>query len=129
MCCARRVLEDQRMEGELPATIGNLKNLRNLFVPRFQLLDVPLVGCASRLRVNRNLANNRICGSLPDSIGNLKNLEILFVPKRFSAEEKDNHTPQQTTQANRMISNNQFNGTLPKTIGNLSCLVTLFVER
>lgn len=92
------------IEGTLPATIGNLKNLKVLELSFNKLTgSIPVeIGHLESLEVLA-LNGNNLSGSIPSNIGNLKFL-------------KDLH-----------LSSNSFSGVLPTTLSNLNELEVLNV--
>jgi Leucine-rich repeat (LRR) protein len=92
------------IEGVLPASIGNLENLKVLELSFNKISGtIPLeIGKLDKLNLLA-LNGNNLSGNIPSSIGNLKALKYLHV------------------------SSNTFDGTLPITIGNLSNLEILNV--
>lgn len=90
------------LQGELPESIGNLKNLESLKL-FFNQLNGSLpaaVGNLKKLKV-LDLNSNAITGTIPAAVGNLVQLKEL------------------------LLSSNNFTGTLPSEISNLSNLETL----
>lgn len=86
----------------IPNEIGNLENLRSLFLNGNNLTDIPpSIGNLSNL--DRLALNSNRLYSIPDEIGNLSNLKWLI------------------------LSDNNIS-TLPSSIGNLSSLTELFLN-
>ncbi len=90
------------LQGELPESIGDLKNLESFKLFFNQLNgDLPAtIGNLKNLKV-LDLNSNAITGTIPAEIGNLVQLKEL------------------------LLSSNNFTGTLPAEIGNLNKLETL----
>lgn len=90
------------LKGEIPQSIGNLKNLQSLKL-FFNQINGSLpaeIGYLENLKV-LDLNSNAISGNIPSEIGNLVHLKEL------------------------LLSSNNFTGTLPSAIGNLEQLETL----
>ena len=87
------------MEGELPASLGDLTQLRIL-----------------------ELSFNKISGTLPESFGNLANLEVLA----FNGNYLVGNIPTSVDKLSKLkqlhLSSNNLNGTIPSAIGNLEAL-------
>lgn len=85
------------MEGELPASLGTLTELRIL-----------------------ELSFNRISGTLPESLGNLENLEVLA----FNGNNLSGSIPASFAQLNQLkqlhLSSNKLSGDIPSSIGDLA---------
>ena len=97
-------LNNNQLNGELPATLGQLLNLQALQLAGNQLQGgLPAeLGVLTQLRV-LNLASNQLSGELPAQLGSLTLLIELF------------------------LNNNQLSGTLPPQWGQLGQLMTLNV--
>lgn len=109
-CSADHVVElrqdDNNLSGPLPASIGNLSELKIFFFPRNKLsgaLPTTLGNLTHLLFLV--LPNNQLSGPLPFTLGNLTNLYYVDV------------------------SWNQLSGPIPATIGNLANLTQLLLYR
>ncbi|ORY41012.1 L domain-like protein [Rhizoclosmatium globosum] len=92
-------LSNNRISGEIPGEIKNLKNLESLFLEMNQLTgEIPTE--ISHLPYLETLAlnNNTLSGPIPKDIGNLQLLLYLF------------------------LQNNNLSGPIPDSIGTLGCL-------
>ncbi|KDO41213.1 hypothetical protein CISIN_1g039957mg [Citrus sinensis] len=115
------------MTGQIPTEIGNLQNLKSLFLGANNLsgLIPPMIFNISTIR-NLNLGGNRLSGHLPSMIGHsLPNIKYL--------ELGDNNLigtiPNSITNATKLIildlGFNTFSGHIPNTFGNLRHLSVL----
>lgn len=90
------------LQGELPASIGNLENLESL-----------------------KLFFNQISGSIPDEIGNLKNLKVLDLNSNIISGNIPSTIQNLENIEHLLLSSNNLTGVLPAEIGSLSNLNTL----
>nr|GMD94118.1 MDIS1-interacting receptor like kinase 2-like [Ipomoea batatas] len=95
-------LDSNKLTGEIPISIVNLRNLKILQLHTNQLFGhIPQeIGLLTSL-IDLELNSNNLIGQIPTSIGNLKILTVLY------------------------LSENGLSGSIPATIGNLSNLRTL----
>ncbi|MEJ2356116.1 MAG: leucine-rich repeat domain-containing protein, partial [candidate division WOR-3 bacterium] len=93
-----------QLTGSIPPEIGNLSNLRYLYLQNNQLTGSipPEIGNLSNLK-RLPLHYNQLTGAIPPEIGNLSNLNLLE------------------------LGNNQLTGVIPPEIGNLSNLAYLLL--
>ena len=99
-------LQRNNLNGSLPSQLGNLKNLRQLYLP-YNNLTGPIpaeLGKLSKL-TNLVLTGNKLSGSIPSELGQLTNLEIME------------------------LRVNSFSGSIPPELGNLSKLRQLWLGR
>lgn len=87
------------IKGSLPASIGDLKNLRVL-----------------------ELSFNMISGPLPETLGNLVNLEVLAFNGNNISGVIPSSIENLTLLRQLHLSSNHLNGTIPESIGNLEQL-------
>nr|GMD88716.1 MDIS1-interacting receptor like kinase 2-like [Ipomoea batatas] len=95
-------LDSNKLTGEIPISIVNLRNLKILQLHTNQFSGhIPQeIGLLTSL-IDLELNSNNLIGQIPTSIGNLKILRVLY------------------------LSENRLSGSIPATIGNLSNLRTL----
>ncbi|KAI8831384.1 hypothetical protein BC829DRAFT_437832 [Chytridium lagenaria] len=98
-------LANTQLSGVVPPELGNLSNLRLLFLYNNQLEGTipPQLGNLSNLQV-LHLFNNQLTGAIPAQLGNLNNLRELG------------------------LYNNQLAGAVPPQLGNLNNLWQLYLE-
>src|SRR6266540_3751948 len=92
------ILNDNRLKGTIPASIGNLNHL-----VQFYIYNNQIIGNIPSSIGNTNLftfiaSNNRLCGSIPASIGKLVDLTDL------------------------VLDNNQLSGSLPSSLANIGLM-------
>ncbi|TCO05989.1 leucine-rich repeat domain-containing protein [Natronoflexus pectinivorans] len=90
------------VEGELPQSLGQLRQLKSL-----------------------NLHNGKITGSLPSSIGELENLEILNLDGHQITGTIPSSIEELSNLRELNLSNNQLTGSIPVGLGQLSKLRTI----
>ena len=101
----RLQLSDNRLSGTLPASLGNLTNLREL-----------------------TLFINQLSGTLPASLGNLTNLQLLYLNNNRFSGTLPAWLGNLTNLQWLALDNNQFSGVLPPSLGNLTNLQTLWLN-
>ena len=91
--------ENNNLIGTIPSSLGNLTNLRNLFVRYNHLTDTIPAQLGNLLNMSELfLSNNQLTGTIPSSFGNLVNM--------FSLE----------------LNDNQLTGSIPTSLGNLKAM-------
>ena len=109
----------------LPDSIGNLTNLRGLYVYENQLTILPdWIGSLSNLK-ELNVTRNQLT-SLPDSIGNLTNLKELSIGGNSLTSLPDSIG--NLTNLKTIYVNYNSLTTLPDSIGNLTNLEELWIN-
>ena len=98
-------LANNNLNGTLPASIGNLLVLNELY-----------------------LKTNQINGTIPTEIGQLENLQYLYL----DANQLTGNIPSELGQLNKLIklylSQNQFSGSVPSELGQLGNLRELYIR-
>ncbi|MDH5506956.1 MAG: cadherin domain-containing protein [Anaerolineae bacterium] len=123
-------LEENLLNGSLPAGLGNLSELRVLSLFDNNLTGVipPQLGNLSKL-THLKLYSNNLSGSIPVELGNLTVLKELYL----SSNRLTGNIPAQLgTLANLThlaLCDNQLDGTIPKRLGELSALIVLHLCR
>jgi Leucine-rich repeat (LRR) protein len=117
-------LKDNKINGPIPETIGQLSNLTFLDFDDNQLTgSIPeSIGQLSKLTY-MDLGNNQLTEHIPVSIGQLSSLNFL----RFAGNQLTGPIPESigglSSLTELMCMNNQINGPIPETIGQLSSLI------
>ncbi|KAG6551496.1 hypothetical protein Mapa_006919 [Marchantia paleacea] len=108
------------LTGVLPASLGNLKNLRslNLAANSFGGLIPRSLGYLTSLETV-NLAMNRLTGEIPAEFGNLKSLTHLFLYKNRLFGEIPNSLGKMTAIEVLDVASNGFYGPIPDRMYNL----------
>ena len=97
-------LGDNRLTGTIPSELGGLSNLTYLDLFRNQLTGAVPSGLSSLSNLEGlHLSENQLTGAIPSGLGGLSNLEGLF------------------------LDSNQLTGAIPSELGDLSNLVDLFL--
>ena len=99
-------LGENELNGEVPAELGNLTNLTELY-----------------------LNDNQLTGEIPSELGNLTNLTVLFLRKQ-RVERRDTIGAGQPDQSHRVVfsHDNQLVGEIPWELGNLTNLNWLYLD-
>ena len=99
------VLSGEGLTGTIPAELGNLSNLKFLYLQHLQLTGTIPAELSNLSTLERLLLNhNQLTGTIPVELGGLANLESIN------------------------LRNNQLTGTIPAELGNLSALETLQLQ-
>ena len=122
-------LDNNQLTGAIPAELGDLANLQNLFLDNNQLTGaIPAeLGDLANLQ-NLYLNNNQLTGAIPAELGDLANLQNLFLNNNqltgaIPAELRDLANLQ-----NLYLSHNQLTGAIPAELGDLANLQNLFLD-
>ena len=90
--------------GEIPPELGNLSNLKQLW-----------------------LAANALSGQIPSELGSLSSLELLFLNRNQLTGAIPSELGQFSNLASLVLSDNQLSGQIPPELGNLGNLRTLWL--
>jgi hypothetical protein len=117
------ILTNNKLNGAIPASLGNLRNLRVLFLSNNNLLgNIPSeIGSLSNL-LRLDFNHNRLTGSIPRSLGSLSNLLFLG----FHHNQLTGNIPSELSRLSNLdylgLYDNQLTGSIPTQIGNLTRL-------
>ena len=122
-------LRDNQLSGEIPAELGDLSNLIDLYFFGNGLSgEIPgELGNLSNL-THLDLDDNQLSGEIPGELGNLSNLtELILSNNQLSGE-----IPVELGNLSNLIGldlhSNQLNGEIPAELGNLSSLTGVFLS-
>ena len=122
-------LNDFELNGQLPAELGNLLNLRKFdaFNNRMLAGEIPPeLGNLIKLE-SLTLFSTSLEGSIPESIGNLSRLSSLDL----SHSNLNGTIPASLGNLSKLellnLSSNSLSGSIPPTLGNLSNLESMFI--
>ena len=117
------------LSGSIPTEIGNLSNLKELYLIRNSLSgSIPTeIGNLSNLKV-LNLYVNSLSGSIPTEIGNLSNLEELGLSNNSLSGSIPTEIGNLSNLEDLWLRGNSLSGAIPTEIGNLSNLEELFLN-
>ena len=119
-------IENRRLTGAIPSELGNLANLEFLFIVGTQLTGaIPSeLGNLANLR-ELNLFSNRLTGAIPAELGNLADLEYLFL----ASNQLTGAIPAELSDLAKLkhlhLHDNQLTGAIPAELGNLTNLTDL----
>ncbi|KAL7106030.1 hypothetical protein ACP275_07G084900 [Erythranthe tilingii] len=119
-------LSDNRLSGQLPPIIGQLKHLKQLILDdnNFSGALPSTIGQLTGL-TELSLQSNSFSGNIPDEIGNLNKIESLDISSNFFSGK----LPLRLSNLTRLLffdaKQNRLTGNLPPEIGNLRTLQIL----
>ena len=115
-----------RLNGTIPAEIGNLTFLSSLYLYVNQLSGSipPELGNLSNL-IYLELNSNRLSGQIPSELGNLSRLERLWLHSNQLSGTIPPELGDLTNLTSLGLSNNQLTGSIPTELGDLTNLTSL----
>ena len=119
-------LNNNNLQGTIPAELGNLANLNTLYLSSNQLSgSIPTeLGNLANLKA-LYLGSNQLSGSIPTELGNLANLETLNLYKNQLSGNIPAELGNLTNLKTLDLYYNQLSGNIPAELGNLTNLETL----
>ncbi len=122
-------LADNKLVGKIPSTIGNLTKLEKLYLSYNSFTDtIPSsIGNLTNL-ADLSMASNALSGKIPSSIGNLKKLAILSLNENKLSGTIPIEITTLTELKSIIIRGNTLEGTIPEEISKLKKLKQLWVE-
>lgn len=114
---------DAGIIGEIPDNIGQLKNLKHLYLRGNELTGTIPVSIGELIKIEMlDLSNNHLNGELPSSIGNLENLQFLDIGgNQISGEIPDEYQYLEGLRVFK-VGNNQITGGIPGWFDELNSL-------
>jgi hypothetical protein len=123
-------LSNNRLNGSIPAELGNLSYMTILYLNKNQLLSgsiPPELGNLSNLRTLA-LEQGQLSGSIPKELGKLNHLEWLFLYEN----QLSGSIPKQLGNLSNLtyfdLNGNRLTGSIPPELGNLSKLVQFLLN-
>ncbi|MFK7981409.1 MAG: S8 family serine peptidase, partial [Saprospiraceae bacterium] len=129
-CVTNITLVSNQLTGSIPAEIGNLTHLKELFLAVNQLTGSipPQIGNLFNL-LKLSLYHNQLTGTLPSELGNLENLRELHL----SNNQLIGNIPEEIANLSKAksihLNSNQLTGSIPFKIGKLTNLTYLSLGR
>lgn len=123
-------LSNHGLTGGIPASLGSLSNLEYLGLSYNQLSgEIPAsLGSLGRLE-HLGLAHNELTGEIPASLGGLGSLETLNLGFNQLTGEIPDSLGYMTGLDRLRLSNNRLTGRIPASFGNLTGLEQLHLDR
>ncbi len=117
------------LSGSIPPELGNLSNLRELWLDSNQLSGSipPELGNLSNLE-DLSLECNQLSGSIPRELGSLSNLKYITLSQNQLSGSIPPELGKLTKLKTLGIVDNQLSGTIPPELGNLSNLEDLYLN-
>ena len=110
------------LNGTIPAELGNLANLRELFIWSDLTGEIPAeLGNLAKLR-GIAISYNRLTGEIPSELGNLAKLESLFLDDNYLTGEIPSELGNLAKLEFLDLRDNRLTGTIPSWLGNLAML-------
>ena len=122
-------LSGNQLTGEIPPELGNLANLKRLNIYGSDLTGgIPLwLGNLAKLE-HLDLAYNQLTGAIPPGLGNLPNLTELHIRGNQLTGEIPSELGNLANLKSLWLSNNQLTGAIPSELGNLANLKSLWLS-
>ena len=116
-------LSDRQLDGSIPAELGNLSALEELYLLHNRLTGtIPTeLGSLSNLR-HLDLYTNQLTGPIPDALGNLNNLELLRLEKNLLVGSIPAELGSLSRLVKLVLSRNELTGEMPSELGSLASL-------
>ncbi|KAK9082856.1 hypothetical protein Scep_029327 [Stephania cephalantha] len=119
-------LNENRISGQVPQQIGNLKNLKLLDLSRNELTgQIPHTIWNLTQLTTLNLFYNILTGSIPPEIGNLTALQTLDISINELSGELPHTLSQLESLQTFILSTNHFSSMIPKTFGRNMSLISV----
>jgi Leucine-rich repeat (LRR) protein len=113
-------LRENNLEGNIPASIGNLVNLTLLWLTQNHLSGSIPSSIGNLVNITRFWLNkNQLNGSIPSSIGNLVKLKDLDLSENQLSGSIPSSIGNLVNLNNLYLDANQLSGSIPSSIGNL----------
>ena len=122
-------LGSNQVTGSIPAQLGNLTNLQDLYLQNNQLSGSipPELGNLTNLE-DFYLHINQLSGSIPVELGNLVNLDHLDLDNNQLSGNIPSELGNLTSLQDLYLQNNQLSGSIPPQLGNLTNLQYLSLD-
>ena len=122
-------LSNNNLQGRIPITIGNLKNLESLNLSENKISGrIPGLFRKFKNLKEVNFENNQLVGNIPNTINKLQNLEEL----NLSNNKLEGALPKTINELGKLstlaLANNDFNGDIPAGMENLKKLKKLYLS-
>lgn len=120
-------LSQNGLAGTLPAVLGDLSELSDLWISRNDELTGPIPAELSNLSQldTLYLSDNLLTGTIPAQLGDLSNLSVMYLNNNALTGAIPSELGNLSSMTDLNLATNQLAGTLPSELGDLSNLVYL----
>ena len=122
-------LTDNNLSGEIPAELGDLTSLQNLYLWQNSLSgEIPAeLGGLTSLQI-LFLEDNNLSGEIPAELGDLSSLQSLYLAQNGLSGEIPAELGDLTSLLTLDLQNNNLSGEIPAELGDLTSLQNLFLR-
>ncbi len=123
------VLSNNNLQGTIPESIGDLKNVEVIRLNHNGLIEV-IPSTIGSLGVLKTLwlHGNQLSGTIPTAIGNIKSLENLTISNNRLSGQIPAAFGKLTNLETLWLQGNRLSGTIPDELGNLSSLIGIILS-
>ena len=121
-------LRDNELSGEIPEELGNLTNLSRLYLNQNQLSGTIPVELGSLTNLQQlSLSQNALSGEIPAQLGGLTNLLYLYLYNNQLSGSIPTELGDLTSLQRLQLQGNELTGTIPSDLGDLANLQWLIL--
>ncbi|MEN8218678.1 MAG: leucine-rich repeat domain-containing protein [Pseudomonadota bacterium] len=126
---SRLSLSSNQLTGSIPTELGNLSNLKELWLYGNELTgSIPRELGNLSVLIDLGLSLNDLTGSIPTELGNLTNLNFLYLSSNQLTGSIPSELGKLTNLSEIYLSDNQLTGSIPTELGKLTDLWALYLS-